>query len=373
MNSSIKPMSKEEILNLEYHMEGLPSILFFIAIAITIICVLYIKYPDVFIPKFGYSIILTIILIFIFFGIWSFYGSFKKFNPAGTIETFIGNYSKTPILIIAISIILLIFGILYLLGIFTSPFQNNLGLLINYIIILFLLLGTFFVFKKSSGNDEKILEYLPKHIQLFYSERKKYMLIFIAFILLITGLYLYNPDGFMTKYGGASIFISIFIGIALLLIIIGYDNLYTDPTKASAYEKYWENSPNFLKLFKGFYILFGLGISALFFYWIIYALGLLDQNQNKGSKTYITKVIVNLAIFIGIFAIIYKTVNAGGYFSRNPIFRLIFNTILYIPCLLVVIIDFIVDLFSNKTADVASSSKSLTESPVTFLNNPGSS
>jgi hypothetical protein len=176
MNSSVKPMSKEEILNLEYHMEGLPSILFFIAIAVTIICVMYIKYPDIFIPKFGYSIILTIILIFIFFGIWSFYGNFKKFNPAGTIEAFIGNYSKPPILIIAISIILLIFGIFYLLGIFTSPFKNNLGLLINYIIILFLLLGTFFVFKKASGNDDKILEQLPKHIQLFYTERKKYML-----------------------------------------------------------------------------------------------------------------------------------------------------------------------------------------------------
>jgi hypothetical protein len=353
MNSSVKPMSKEEIMNLEYNMEGLPSMLFFLAIAVTIICVLYINYPDVFIPKFGYSIILTIILIFIFFGIWSFYSSFKKFNPAGTIETFIDNSSKILFFIIAFSIVFLIFGILYLLGIFTSPLQNNLGLLINYIIILFLLLGSVIIFKKSSSNNEKILEQLPKHIQLFYTERKKYMMIFIGFVVLITGLYIYNPDGFMSSYGGASVFISIFIGIALLLIIIGYDNLYTDPIKAGAYEKYWENWPNFLKLFKGFYILFGLGISALFFYWIIYALGLLDQNDNTGSKAYITKIIINLVIFIGIFAIIYKTVDAGGYFSRNPIFRLIFNTILYIPCLLVVVIDFFVDLLSNKPVNSA--------------------
>jgi hypothetical protein len=364
MNSSIKPMSKEEILNLEYNMEGLPSILFFLAIAITIICVLYIKYPDVFVPKFGYSIILTIILIFIFIGIWNFYGSFKKFNPTGTMKTFIDNYSQMRVFIIVIFMLLLIFGILYLLGIFTSPFQNNLGLLINYIIILFLLLGSAIIFKKSSSNNDKILEQLPKHIQLFYTERKKYMMIFIGFILLVTGLYLYNPDGFMSKYGGISVFISIFIGIALLLIILGYDKLYTDPIKASAYEKYWENSPNFFKLFKGLYILFGLGISALFFYWIIYALGLLDQNEDKSSKGYILKIIINLVIFIGIFAIIYKTANAGGYFSRNPLFQLIFNTILYIPCLLVVIIDFIVDLFSNKSVDLAtktstSASKSL--------------
>jgi hypothetical protein len=356
MNSIINPISKEEvqrIWDLEYKMEGLPSVLFFIAIAVTIISVLYTQYPDVFVAKFGYSIILTIILIFIFFGIWSFYASYKKTYTTGTMEAFIANYSKIPLFIAAILILSLIFGIIYLLGIFTTPFKNNLGLLINYIIILILLVGTGFVFKKSSTNDEQILEKMPKHIQKFYTERKKYMMIFFVFMLFIIGLYLYNPSGFMTKYGGATAFISIFMGIALLLIVIGYDKYYNDPVKASAYEKYEENWPNLFKFFKGFYILFGLGISALFFYWIIYALGFLDQNEDKSNTEYIIKIIVNLVIFIGIFSFIYKTVNAGGYFSSNPLFRLIFNTILYIPCLLVIILDFIVDLFSSKPVDVA--------------------
>ena len=355
MNSSEKQISKEDIqkiMSLEHQMEGIPSILFFIAIAITIICVLYFNYPHVFIPKFGYSIILTIVLIFIFIGIWSVYSNFKKFNPNETINAFISNYSKIPIFIIGFLIFALIFGIIYLLGVFTSPFKNNLGLLINYIIILLLLLGTAFVFKKSSSKDEAIMDKLPKYIQNFYNERKKYMMVFFVFILFIIGLYFYNPFGFMTKYGGASIFISMFIGIALILIIIGYDNLYTDPIKASAYE----TSPNLLKIFKGLYILFGLGVSALFFYWIIYALGFFDQNEDKSSKGYIIKLIVNLIIFISIFTIIYKTVNAGGYFSSNPLFQLIFNTILYIPCLLVVIMDFIVDLFNNKPVGVATTS-----------------
>ena len=356
MNSSVNPISKEEvqrIWNLEYEMEGLPAVLLLILFAIIIISILYASFPHVFVAKFGYSIILTVILIFIFIGIWSFYSSYKKIYTSGTIETFIQNYSKIPIFITAFLILSLIIGIIYLLGIFTTPFKNNLGLLINYIIILILLLGTAFVFKKSSNKDEQILEKMPKYMQKFYTERKKYMMIFFVFMLFIIGLYLYNPSGFMTKYGGASVFISIFMGIALLLIVIGYDKFYTDPEKASAYEKYWENWPNLFKFFKGFYILFGLGISALFFYWIIYALGFLDQNEDKSSKEYIIKVIVNLVIFIGIFSIIYKTVNAGGYFSDNPLFRLIFNTILYIPCLLVIIIDFIVDLFSKKPVDVA--------------------
>ena len=358
MNSSVTPISKEEvqrIWDLEYNMEGLPSVLFFISIAIIIICILYVKYPDVFVPKFGYSIILTIILFFIFIWIWSFYSSYKKIYTSDTIGAFISNYSKIPLFITAFLILSLIFGIIYLLGIFTTPFKNNLGLLINYIIILILLLGTAFVFKKSSTKDQQILEQMPKYMQQFYTERKKYMMIFFVFMLVIIGLYLYNPSGFMTKYGGAGVFISIFMGIALLLIIIGYDKFYSDPVKASAYEKYEENWPNLFKFFKGFYILFGLGISALFFYWIMYALGFLDQNEEKGTKSYIIKVIVNLVIFMSIFYIIYKTVNVGGYFSNNPLFRLILNTILYIPCLLVIIVDFIVDLFSKKSVDVAAS------------------
>jgi hypothetical protein len=51
---------------------------------------------------------------------------------------------------------------------------------------------------------------------------------------------------------------------------------------------------------------------------------------------------------LAVFAIIYKLVNAGGYFANTPLFRLVFNTIMYIPCLLVVIVDFIVDLFKQK-------------------------
>jgi hypothetical protein len=356
MNSSVKSISKEEIqriLNLEYQMEGLPFVLFMILFSVIIICVLYLKYPDVFIPKFGYSMILTIILIFIFIGIWSFYSNYKKFYATGTIQTFIENNSKIPIIILAFVILFLIFGIIYFLGIFTTPFKNNLGLLINYIIILTLILGTIFVFKKSASNDQQVLDKLPKYIQQFYTERKKYMLIFFLFILFVIGLYLYNPTGFMTKYGGAPVFISIFIGIALLFIVTGYDKIYTDPVKASNYEKYWENWPNLFKLFKGLYILFGLGISALFFYWIIYALGFLDKDEDKSSKSYIIKVVVNLVIFMSIFYFVYKTVNAGDYFSNNPLFRLISNTILYIPCLLVIIVDFIVDLFSTKSFDIA--------------------
>jgi hypothetical protein len=356
MSSPTTIMNNNEvskILNLENAMEGLQGVFIFMILAVIIIIILYVKYPDVFVPKFGYSFILTVILIFIFIGLWNFYSNFKNSNPNATLNEAFGAYSSLTKIGGLLVIIGLIIGIVSLLGVFTTPFKNNLGLLINYIIILVLLIGTAVMFKKSSTNDAAILEKMPMHIQKFYTERKKFMMIFVVFVLIIIGLYLYNPSGFMTKYGGAPVFISIFIGIILLLIIKGYDAIYTDPIKANVYKEYWKNSPNLFKMFKGLYVVIGLVISAAFFYWMLNALGIFDQNEDKSSKAYIIKVLVNLAIFMAIFTLIYKTVNAGGYFSNNPLFRLIFNTILYIPCLLVVILDFIVDLFKKKPTATA--------------------
>ena len=70
-NPTINPIPAIEtkrVLDLEKKLEGWVYTLGFIFIAILLIGVLYVKNPDIFVPKFGYSIILTILLLLIIFG-----------------------------------------------------------------------------------------------------------------------------------------------------------------------------------------------------------------------------------------------------------------------------------------------------------------
>jgi hypothetical protein len=350
----------KKILNLETSLNGTMYIIGFMMVVLIIMTILYVKYPDVFVKQFGYSLFLTAILAFIFFGVWTFYSNFKIKNPGATFENFTEQYSKVKtwgaIIIIAATIIGLFYGILIMLGGLSDSGAGNsstAGTYITYTILLGLLAGSFLVYTVSSEKDIPVLQQLPKHTQEFYSERKKYSIILFAFIILITILYAVNPGGYMTKYGSVTIFLTIFIGLALLLTVVAYDYFFANPEKSVAFQDRLKDAPNLMTFLKGGYIVLGLGISILFLYWIINALGLLNEHDDKGSKDKIGKIIVNIIVLILILAIVYKLVNAGGYFSNTPLFRLIFNTILYIPCLLVVLVDFIVDLSKQKPGAAA--------------------
>jgi hypothetical protein len=354
-NTTISAGEVKKILNLETSLTGTKYFLVIMVIILVIVVILYVKYPDVFVKQFGYSLFLTAILVVIFAGIWTFYSNFKISNPGATFENITQQYSKIKtwgsITLIAATIIGLIFGILIMLGALSDSGAGNSstpGTYITYIVFLGLLAGTFLAYTKSFTKDTPILQQLPKHTQEFYNKRKKFSVILFAFIVLMTLLYAVNPGGYMTKYGGATIFLTVFIGISLLLTVLVYDYFFTNPEKSAAIKNRMNDSPNLMTFLRGGYIVFGLGISALFLYWMISALGLLNEHDDKSSKDKIGKLIVNIIVLIMVFAILYKLVNSGEYFSNSPLFRLIFNTILYIPCLIVVIVDFIVDLVKRK-------------------------
>jgi hypothetical protein len=89
-------------------------------------------------------------------------------------------------------------------------------------------------------------------------------------------------------------------------------------------------SVNYFSLFKrSLLVLFSIIISCIFITWIVYSIQIYSGNSTIGS------LLLNIAIVLIIFGLIYKTISVKlpvGNNKKNAFFNLILNIILYIPC-----------------------------------------
>ena len=329
-------------INIKAEENAYNLIVFLLFTVIGFILYIFVSSKSIFTHKFGNSIFVNLILLFVVFIVWILYYVLKKGNSSAKFidllyKTF-GNTNGDIFLVSLLLIILaLFFTILYTLGIFTKEKADGATLLINYLMILFMIGGTAALYKKMNIEtpDKEIIT----------KGFIKYGILFVLYIFFIFALYLYDPYGIMTKYSSSAIFISMFMGFAIIFMLVVY-GYFVDPNNLTEFKKEL-NQGGINKfsniLFKGLGILIALIVSAGFFYWLIKSLGFLDESSGN-NKEYITT-IVNLILIIGVFAIIYKVVVASGFDTKIPLFNLIYHTILYIPCLLVVFSDFIAGFF----------------------------
>jgi hypothetical protein len=338
---SLSPSSLEKLLS-SYH-----SFIKIIAAFIFLTFALFVFNPKGFNKAFGEQIFITgpILLIIAIF----LKELFAFDNNQSSLFSSIPIDKQLLKAIIIISILsLAIFGwfmMLYIGGIFSDkPPENNSAMILNFVLFFLFFAIAAFIFNKSKDKDNVILNTLPKPIQEAFKERTKYTGIFIAFCMIIALLYFVNPWGIMTNYGGPVIFFTLFIGIVMVTMITSYQTYLADPIT---------NNLNDIPkptpiIFKGLYILAALGISAGLIYGMLKLLGVFEQDANKPES--VGHFIFNLLMFCAMLGIIYKLANAGGFLDKNPYYRLILNTLLYIPCLLVNFIQIITNLFSgNKT------------------------
>ena len=164
--------------------------------------------------------------------------------------------------------------------------------------------------------------------------RTKYIIGFIVFFIIMIALYIYNPYQLLTKYAGPTIFISLFLGMFLVFMIIFYDYLFKHPGVSVP-----KDLSNNL-----FFILFSFLISAGFIVLLLYCLNMLSSQQTLGN---IISFIINFLLLFVMLSIIYKILmlNAMGKF---PFTRIIIYSIFYIPCLFVTLVEMIVNEY-NKT------------------------
>ena len=267
-----------------------------------------------------------------------------------------------PIVILGIVIIGLagFFSMLAVAGIFdTNPPENNTAVITNFVIITLFLFAVLLIYNNSKTKDDALLSTLPRSIQNLVALRTKYTLAFVAFCFVIMILYFVNPWGIMTDYGGPAIFFTLFVGIIFMILITIYQYYIDNPSKQQT-----ETPTVMTFILKSIYIFGSLGLSGILIYGALRIMGVFDQDASK-PETW-GSIIFNLLLFCGMLGIIYKLANAGGYLDKNPWYRLIVNSIFYIPCLLVTFTTYIGELIGiYKKSSTSTTSSISTFSPPT--------
>lgn len=234
------------------------------------------------------------------------------------------------------SVILAVCSLILILIIsFSNEFKQNTALSMNYFIVFVLLAISCVAYLFITRNDYQSFNALPRVFQMFYGERAKYTAIFILYIFALAFLYFFDPWNVMSEYMGFTIFLTSIVGVIIVLMIYLFQYFFSNPSMASAYG----SSPGFFSFISTtIYILAALGISGFLMYWLLNVLG--TFNQDTYNKSNIWHTILNYLMLAGMLAVIWKLVSSGGYLMKSPVFRLVFNTILYIPCILVGVLDY---------------------------------
>ena len=100
-----------------------------------------------------------------------------------------------------------------------------------------------------------------------------------------------------------------------------------------------------------FMLLFGLIFSGLLIGWLVMGV------DSLSSKSGIISFILNALIVVSILGLVFKLITGGTYYKKSPFFRLIVNTLLYIPCILVGLLDTIMSFLGIGTSAGANAGK----------------
>lgn len=211
---------------------------------------------------------------------------FYNINPGGAAKQYFG-YS------LLLTIILAIFGFLYLIVLITLPGQD-------------------------AGKQTNLLSN-------FSSFGTYGTLAFLIFLTVVTILISSDREKFFSNKEKSGAVMILLLLICILMSIMLGANLFSDTTIGDF------SSSNKIALFKkSLLVLFGLIISGLLIFWITYNI------ENLSGKSSIISFILNLLLVIIILGLIYKTINVNlpsGNTKKNAFFTLILNILFYIPCL----------------------------------------
>jgi len=173
----------------------------------------------------------------------------------------------------------------------------------------------------------------------------KNLVIMLCFIFLSFFFYYYNPGGYVMQYLSTPIYILIFtLGIFSILYFMLYvysANSAKNPLATSSsidFKNFMNNEGIIFSMMKYFLLL------VSFISLIIVATIFGNKAFANLSSMSTGKLAINIIIIIVFAAIVFKAVTYTNFYQNSPLTQLVINSIFYIPCILVALIDNFVKL-----------------------------
>jgi hypothetical protein len=172
-------------------------------------------------------------------------------------------------------------------------------------------------------------------------------LAFTIFLIAITIIITTYPGGFFADKAMASGSMIILLLIFILSGVLFIGNMFPETYNGSGLT-------DKLSVFKrSLLILFGIVISGLIIYWLVYNI------QHLSGQTSIIRFVLNILIVLVVVGLIFKTMNVKtpvGNSNKNGFFDMITNTLLYIPCLFSGVFDSFGSFISGQKNDTTTGS-----------------
>jgi hypothetical protein len=218
---------------------------------------------------------------------------------------------------------------------FTKNFNTSLILAVFIGIFTFIYLVASLTLPNNTSNE-------PNNISSF----SKYgSILFILFLIIMTIVIVNYPGGFFKNKTKAMVIISIVLFISIIWSILLVINIFSNDNKSGSTIQKDTSYSSYIR--KTLLVLFGFTISGLLISYIVYSL------QNLTGKKGIISFVLSILLILLISVLLYKIYvtslpynNANR--SKNGFFELIFNLILYIPCLFSGVFDTIIKTFISE-------------------------
>jgi hypothetical protein len=241
-----------------------------------------------------YERIKSIILMFCLITV---YITYYNTDPGGYISQYFG-YT------LLLTIIIAVFAFLYLVIVLTLP-EKDISL-----------------FK---GNKK-----YSNFLQNFSSFSVYGSLLFVLFIIFVTITISTYPGGFFNDKATSAGVMIILLLVCILWSMLLAGNIFPEFTDSilTMNKKIEINRMNLFK--KSLMALFGIVISGLLIFWIVYNI------QNLSSESSIISFILNIVLVLIFLALIYNTIYVklpNGNSRKSGFFDIIMNLIFYLPCL----------------------------------------